>query len=103
VSANIKSKLVPFWREEALADDEGKEKLTIKILGEEYTIRGPFSTEHMLKVGNYVNELMQDLTKKYSKISLQKIAVLACLNLASDLLLLRCEKENTGEKNNDLD
>lgn len=73
-------------------------KVTIKVMGEEYVIRSPSSREHMLEVGEYVNNLMQQLAERYPRMSLQKIAVLCCLNLASDLLTLQKKnKKNKGD------
>lgn len=97
MSANTKPKLIPAWEVEGLAGSGGKKRLTVKILGEEYAIRGPFSPEHMLEAGSYVNNLMQDLVEKYPRISMQKIAILASLNLASDLLTLREKGKDKGE------
>lgn len=64
-------------------------KVIIKILGEEYIIRSSSSREHMLEVGDYVSALMEDLLKKYPRMSTQNIAVLTSLNLASELILLQ--------------
>ncbi len=68
--------------------EESKEKkrMILKIMGEEYVIRSTTSPAHMLEVGETVNQIMEDLAEKHPTMSLQKIAVLASLNLASDLL-----------------
>jgi cell division protein ZapA (FtsZ GTPase activity inhibitor) len=101
VSANTKRKskfALPYvspWRDGELVRDGGKNRVTIKILDEEYIIRSSSPLEHMLKVGELANSLMKELSEKYPRMSLQKIAVLACLNLASDLLLL---ENKEGEK-----
>lgn len=67
----------------------GKNRVTLDILGEEYIVRSTSPPEHILKVGRYVNRLLQDLWEKYPRVSLQKIAILAALNLASELLPLQ--------------
>jgi len=71
------------------ATGEEKKRVVVEILGEEYIIRSSSSIEHMLEVGRYVDRLMRELKEKYPGLSLQKIAILAALNLASDLLSLR--------------
>lgn len=72
-----------------MSAEEEKKRVVIEILGEEYIIRSSSSIDHMLEVSRYVNRLMKELRDKYPGMSVQKIAILAALNLASDLLLLR--------------
>lgn len=76
--------------------EEGKKRVVIEILGEEYIIRSSSSTEHVLEVSRYVNRLMKELRDKYPTMSIQKIAILAALNLASDLLSMR-KQERQGK------
>jgi cell division protein ZapA len=75
--------------------NEGKRRVVIEILGEEYIIRSSTSSEHVQEVGRYVDRLMNELREKYPGMSIQKIAILASLNLASDLLSLR--KQGKGK------
>ncbi|RJX28149.1 MAG: cell division protein ZapA [Dethiobacter sp.] len=74
--------------------DEGKKRIVIEILGEEYIIRSSSPREHVFEVGKYVNRLMKELCEKYPLMSLQKIAILTALNLASDLLTLRRQEKH---------
>lgn len=76
--------------------EDGKKRVTLEILGEEYIVRSTSPPEHVLKVGRYVNRLLQELWEKYPRVSLQKIAILAALNLASELLPL--QKKNKKRK-----
>ena len=75
----------------------GKKRVVLEILGEEYIVRSTSSPEHILEVGRYVNRLLKELSEKYPRISLQKIAVLAALNLASELLPLQ-KKSKKGKR-----
>ncbi len=77
-----------------MAVEERKKRVVIEILGEEYIIRSSSSSEHVLEVGRYVNRLMKELSEKYPRMSVQKIAILASLNLASDLLSLRKQEKH---------
>ena len=70
-------------------EDNTKNRVAVMILGEEYTIRGTASTETMLKAARYVDELMEALARKNSHMSRHKIAVLAAINLADEILKLR--------------
>jgi len=81
-----------------LSGEEEKRRVIIKIMGEEYVLRSSRPREHMLQVGDHVNTLMQELAEKYPRMSLQKIAVLTSLNLASDLLSLKKDEKKKGEK-----
>ncbi len=74
----------------------GKNRVVLEIMGEEYIVRSTSSTEHVLEAGRCVNRLLREYWGKYPRISLQKIAVLAALNLASELLFLQ-KKANKGK------
>jgi cell division protein ZapA len=78
--------------------DEWKKRVTVKILGEEYVISSPSSSRHMHEVAAYIDKLMMDLCEKYPRMSMQKIAVLASLNLASDLLTLQRERRDKKDR-----
>lgn len=67
-------------------EESEKNRVTVKIMGEEYTIRGSASPESMQKVASYVDSLMETLVQKNSHMSRHKIAVLAAINLADELL-----------------
>lgn len=81
-----------------MSNDEWKQRVTVKILGEEYVISSPSSSRHMYEVAEYLDKLMMDLREKYPRMSMQKIAVLASLNLASDLLSLQRERRNKKDR-----
>lgn len=79
-----------------MVKEDEKKRVIIKIMGEEYVLRSPSSKEHMLEVGEYVNKLMEELSEKHPRMSMQKIAVLAALNLASDLLQQKSKRKRNG-------
>ncbi len=81
-----------------MSKDEWKKRVTVKILGEEYVISSPSSSRHMYEVADYIDKLMIELRDKYPRMSLQKIAVLASLNLASDLLSLQRERRDKKDR-----
>lgn len=70
-------------------EDKEKSRVTIMIMGEEYVLRGNSSPEEMHRVGRYVDRLMRTLSEKNVQMSKHKIAVLAALNLADELLKLK--------------
>lgn len=76
-----------------MTEEQEKKRVTLDILGEKYIIRSPSSHKHIFEVERYVNSLMKELSDKYPRIGLHRIAVLTSLNLASDLLSLKKEKK----------
>jgi cell division protein ZapA (FtsZ GTPase activity inhibitor) len=60
---------------------------TISILGQAYRIRSDADPAHLEQVAAYVNRMLGDL--RQSTPDTQDAAVLATLNVASDLLRLR--------------
>lgn len=66
-------------------EDKPKNRVTVTIMGEEYTIRGTGSPESMQMVAGYVDRLMRALSEKNSHMSRHKIAVLTAINLADEL------------------
>lgn len=81
----------------SLSGEEEKRRVVVKIMGEEYVLRSSQSREHMLEVGERVNRMMAELSEKYPRMSMQKIAVLTSLNLASDLLSFIEENREPAE------
>ncbi len=75
-------------------EDKEKNRVTVHIMGEEFILRGSSSPEEMYNVGRYVEHLMRSLAEKNLQMSKHKIAVLAALNLADELLRLKEEKRN---------
>ncbi len=70
-------------------EDNGKNRVTISIMGEEYILRGSSSTDEMHRIGSYVDHLMRTLAEKNIQMSKHKIAVLAALNLADELFKIK--------------
>lgn len=78
--------------------DQEKTRVTIIIMGEEYILRSSSSPEEMHRVGRYVDQLMRTLSEKNMQMSRHKIAVLAALNLADELIRLKEDvKRPAGE------
>ncbi len=81
--------------------EKEKSRVTVYIMGEEYILKSTASPDRMHSVGHYVDRLMTSLSDSNQQMSRQKIAVLAALNLADELLKLKEEKlQSSGEANN---
>lgn len=60
---------------------------TIKILGSEYRVRSDSGPEHLQEVARYLDGVLREISKTTP--DTQDAAVLAALNVASELLQLR--------------
>jgi cell division protein ZapA len=78
-------------RSVALTQTEQKNRVHVKIYGEEYTMRGPASPDYMKRAAHYVDEKMRQIGQTNSRLGVSRIAVLTAINLADELFLLRKE------------
>jgi cell division protein ZapA (FtsZ GTPase activity inhibitor) len=68
-------------------DDARGQSNTIKILGKEYRVRTDRDPEHLQEVARYLEDTLQQICKTTP--DTQDAAVLAALNMASELLQMR--------------
>ncbi|NLJ55743.1 MAG: cell division protein ZapA [Firmicutes bacterium] len=81
-----------------MSSENERQRVTIEILGEKYVVRSTSPQQHVLEVGKHVDHLLKELQGKYPRIGLQKVAILAALNLASELLpLQKAAKDEKGD------
>jgi cell division protein ZapA len=77
-------------------DNKGKNRIAVSIMGEEYILRGSSSPDEMDRVGRYVDRLMRKLCENNIQMSRHRIAVLAALNLADELLKLKADHDRSA-------
>lgn len=70
-----------------------KTLVNVQIFGHSYTIRGEADQEYILGVAALVDRKMREVTEKLPVASLSKVAVLASLNLADELMKERRRRE----------
>ncbi len=63
---------------------EDKNRVTVKIYGQEYTIAGDTPREHIMRVADYVNTKMHEIAKVLPGASVSSLAVLSAVNVADD-------------------
>ena len=63
---------------------EENNRVTVKIYGQEYTIAGDKSREHIMKVADYVNMRMHGIAKVLSGVPISSLAVLSAVNVADE-------------------
>lgn len=73
---------------------ERKNKVIVKINGQDYPIVGAEPKDYLLRVGNYVDEQMARVTKNNNRLSISMIAVLTSINIADQFLKLQSQMDN---------
>jgi cell division protein ZapA len=64
-------------------------KVTARILGEDYTIRGRMPQEHIERIARYVDGKMLQISEAYPKLGTSRVAVLAAINMADELFKIK--------------
>lgn len=67
-------------------------RVTVTILGQDYTIKGTATGAWMQRVARHVDQFMQRLAARNRGLGRERIAVLAAINLADELLRLQEEQ-----------
>lgn len=70
-----------------------KNKVVVKILGQEYTLISDDAREHMQRVSNLVDDKMRELYNSNKKMSTSMVAVLTALNMTDEYLKAVDEQE----------
>jgi cell division protein ZapA len=66
-------------------------RVTVKIMGDEYVIRGTDNLEYIRRIVSYVEGIIEGIEDNQSKLNKGQIAVLAALKIADELYKLRQE------------
>jgi cell division protein ZapA len=79
-----------------------KTLVQVQIFGQSYTIRGEADQDYILGVAAYVDRKMHEITEKLPvtaiSSSLSKVAVLAGLNIADELMKERAQRERLEQQ-----
>lgn len=78
--------------------NDGKNKVKVKIYGEEYIIKSELPVNYMKRLADYVNTKMYDLSQASGGISKSRIAVLAAINLSDEIFNLKREVKKLNMK-----
>jgi len=65
-----------------------KNKVTVEVYGETYSLKSDIETNQVLKVAALVDERMKKIAKSNLCLSPNRIAILAALTIAEELLQL---------------
>lgn len=86
-----------------ILSDVKKNKITVDIYGQQYTIVGTESSSHMRLVASLVDDKMHEISENNPHLDVSKLAVLTAVNTIHDYLKLKdqislLEKEQKTEK-----
>lgn len=79
-----------------MSEKKEKNRSTVEIYGEKYTIVGYENPEHIYKVASIVDKKMREIKEKNPNLDTRKVAVLTALNAVNDLL--KCEEKQKKGK-----
>ncbi|MCX8118715.1 MAG: cell division protein ZapA [Desulfobacterota bacterium] len=65
---------------------EREKSVEIKVFGQTYIVKTDAEESHIQEVARYVNEKMNEVTRKTRSVSTLNVAILTALNIADDLL-----------------
>lgn len=82
---------------------EDKNKVTVRIYGQEYIISGDMPREHIMKVADYVDSKMNEIARVLPTSSTSSLAVLSAVNVADDYFRMLGENQTLKTKNIQLD
>ena len=69
-----------------------KTSVRVRIVGEEFTLRSDAGVEHTRAVAAHVSAVIAEVSASGTVIESQKLAILAALQIADELLHLRAEE-----------
>ncbi len=68
----------------------------VEIFGSSYHVRGDKDPERLRELAGHVDAKMREIAQQVSTVDTAKIAILAALNIADELL--QCRKQQEGER-----
>ena len=75
----------------------GINKVTVNINGNDYILKSDYPEDYILKLTEYVNTIIKEISNNYRCISLHTQLVLTALNVADELFISR-EENNALKK-----
>ena len=68
-------------------------RVDVEIFGKVYTVRGEKDPEYVRRVAEFVDRKMREISQVTDTVSTSRIAILASLNIADELMTLLDESE----------
>lgn len=76
-----------------MSDNEGKSSVTVRIAGEEHTIRANVEPEYTRSCARFVDERISEIRSQGGLLETHKAAILAALSISDELFQAREELE----------
>jgi len=70
-------------------NDKPETKVAVKILDEEYVVKGEEDPEYIIALASYVDRKMSAIQQRNPHLGITKVAVLTALNIADELSKLQ--------------
>lgn len=64
-------------------------RVTVRIMGEDYVVKGKADPEHIQRVGQHVDKVMCEVRQTNPYLSTTQVAVLAAVNIAAELFRIK--------------
>lgn len=80
-----------------------KSKVQVRIYGQEFTVSGDTSREHIIKVADHVDRTMHELAEEFPSSSTADLAILAAVNTANELYKNQDSVDVLRDKNKQLE
>ncbi|WP_347549358.1 cell division protein ZapA [Pseudalkalibacillus hwajinpoensis] len=81
-----------------MADSQGKIRTTVEIHGEQYTIVGDKSHQHIREVSNLVDEKMNEIKGMSPYLDTKRLAVLTAVNIVNEYVMIKKELKELKKK-----
>lgn len=82
---------------QAILEQQETSRVYVDILGEKFTIRGAADPGYIAEVGRVVDSRMRELRDSNTGMSRYRVAILAALNLADELLQARIDLQESRD------
>lgn len=84
-----------------MGEDNGKQRTTVSINGQNYCISGKADVSHIIEVANFVDQKMKQMRKVNPYLDKTQLAVLTAVNISDEFLRLKKQvdqEKKDGEK-----
>ncbi|MDT8859450.1 cell division protein ZapA [Alkalihalobacillus sp. MEB130] len=84
-----------------MAKQKGKQRITVSIYGQQYTVVGEEPPNYVKDVAHIVDQKMREIKKMNPYLDTTRLAVLTAVNIVDDYMKLKKENEMLNEKVNE--
>ena len=78
--------------------DDRKESVSVRIAGEDHTIRSSAEPEYTTRCAAYVDRRIHEIKKQIGLLESHKIAILAALSITDELFQAQATQEASGSR-----